>query len=155
MVSAETVLRIWKRTRGILGGDIFFNWVLARAIPYTATISPRVEALSPGYARVSMRDRRMVRNHLSSIHAAALMNLGEMASGFAFNRALPRNSRAIIVKLSIEFFQKARGKVTVECRCDVIQSLEEKNYEIEAPIRNECGDEVARVTATWRVSSKT
>ena len=73
--SANPIRDLWLRTRRLPAGDRIFSLALGRIVPYTGTISPRVEVLEEGHARVSMRDRRGVRNHLHSIHAVAILNL--------------------------------------------------------------------------------
>src|SRR5690606_31083744 len=125
-----------------------------RMVPYTGSISPRVEALRDGYARVSMRDRRRLRNHLRSIHAVAVMNLAEVTGGLALNYGLPADARAILTGLSIEYLKKARGTLTAEAELQIPDSSERREYEFETVVRDSEGDEVARARARWLVGPR-
>jgi nitronate monooxygenase len=89
-------------------GRVFFNRILARQNPYTAGIGAKVVELRPGYAKFTLKDRKKIRNHLNSIHAVALTNLGEMTSGLALNVGLPANVRCIVTQITTEYLKKAR-----------------------------------------------
>jgi acyl-coenzyme A thioesterase PaaI-like protein len=151
---SNSILRRWERMRDRPGGKLLFSVGVGRMAPYTGTISPRVQELRPGYARVRMRDRPAVRNHLHSVHAIALMNLAEVTSGLAMLAGMPDDARAIITNLAIEYKKKARGPLVAECSTTPPSTTERREYLLEAVVRDEGGDEVARATARWLVGPK-
>lgn len=141
----------WSRFRRFPAGDRLFSFVLGRMVPYSGSIGAVVRELAPGRARVELADRRRVRNHLSSIHAVALMNLAELSTGLALNTGLPDDARAILTRLSIEYVKKARGTLTSECTIDPPKTSERREVEVEAVIRDASGDVVAKAAARWLV----
>lgn len=149
---AATLLKMWKRSASLPAGRWLFNRALGRMIPYTGALGATVLFLEPGHARVELRERRGVRNHLGSVHAAALTNLGELASGLAMMTAAPPGIRGIPIRLTTEFIKKARGVLTAEssATCPVVTAPTE--HETVAQIMDEGGTIVARVTALWKIA---
>ena len=136
------------------GGKRLFSQVLARMVPYTGTVGATVLRLEPGRCQVELTDRRGIRNHLGSIHAVALMNVGEMASGLSLVAGLPESARAILVKFQIEFKKKARGRLLSECSCEIPPSDKPIDVELVSKITDEAGHVVAEVHALWKVGPK-
>jgi acyl-coenzyme A thioesterase PaaI-like protein len=145
---------LWDRLATKTLGPRLFSRLLGRLVPYTGSIRPDVLELRAGYARVQMRDRRGVRNHLNSIHAIALANLGEVTSGLALIYGLPEHARAILTGFSIEYLKKARGTLTAEATTTIPSGLEREDLEILTSIRDLSGEEVARSTARWLVGPR-
>lgn len=149
--AAHAILSSWNRLQRFPGGRILFHYFLGRHVPYTGSISPEVVELTPGKVRVAMRDRPRLRNHLRSLHAVALTNLGELATGLAVTSSLPSDARGIPTGFSIEFLKKARGRIVARCEADVDGSSEVRDIDVEADLMDDAGDVVARFTARWRV----
>jgi uncharacterized protein (TIGR00369 family) len=121
-------------------------------VPYSGSLGATVARLDPGHAVVSLRDRRRVRNHLGSVHAIALANLGELASGLAALTALPPGVRGIVTDLNVSYLKKARGPLMAESRVSMPQVQSVTEQQVLAEIRDEADDVVARVHATWRLA---
>ena len=98
-----------------------------------------------------MRDRARVRNHLQSVHATALVTLGELASGLAMMMSMPPKTRAIVTGLDIEYLKKARGLLTAHGEAPTPEGDERREYVVTASIRDTPGDEVARMRVRWLV----
>ena len=148
------MLRLWRTVSPLPAGKWLFSRLLGFKVPYTGSVRPQVVELRPGYARVSMRDRRAVRNHLHSIHAIALANLAEVTSGLAMVVGLPEGARSIVTGFSIQYLKKARGPLTAECSTPIVDASVEGEHQIESVIRDAAGDVVARATAQWLVGPR-
>lgn len=149
----ERILTLWRRLEPLPFGNRIFSFLLGRMVPYTGTIRPRVLKLEPGRVRAEMSDRRRVRNHLDSVHAIALANLGELVTGLATITALGDGGRGIAVRFEIDYRKKARGTLVAECETEVPAVVRESTDHVaRGRIRDEGGDVVAEVRATWRLA---
>jgi len=149
------VISLWRRWGKTALGRRFYAWMLGRMVPYSGSIRPLVLRLEPGYVRIALRDRRALRNHLHSIHAIALANLGELASGLAMLSALPDDVKAIVTGLDIEYVKKARGRLLAEGRADPPGVITEPVTRIvHAEISDATGDVVARLNVRWQLRPK-
>lgn len=146
-----TILQWWNRLHKLPFGKSLFSLLVGYVVPYSGSIGARIIECRPGYTRVFLRDRRRVRNHLNSIHALALANLGEIASGFSLLTGLPSHVRGIVTELNIEYLKKARGNLVAEGRCDIPTVTGDMNHIVNAVITDAQQDIVARVRVTWRL----
>jgi acyl-coenzyme A thioesterase PaaI-like protein len=142
---------LWARLSPWPGGSWIFSRLLGFMVPYTGRLGARVVLLEPGHVKVRLVERRRVRNHLRSVHAMALANLGELATGLAALGALPPTVRGILTGFEITFVKKARGVLTAESRCEIAEVTETVEQSVDADIRDSAGDVVASVRAIWRL----
>ncbi len=151
---SNPIRSLWDRWHSKPGGKRVFSLVLGRMVPYTGSIRPRVEELRSGYCRIVMHDRRAVRNHLESVHAIALANLGEVTSGLAMIYSLPGEARGIVTAISVQYLKKARGTLTAECNTGQPDWRTPAEHAVTAEIRDEANDVVCKVTATWKLGPR-
>lgn len=151
MSLSQRLLALWQRLAPYPGGTRLFSLILGRQVPYTSTVHPHIVELRPGYARAEMSDRRIVRNHLNSIHAVALVNIGEVVGGLAMLTGLPPDMRAIVTGLSIEYRKKARGRLTAEATVEMLPVHEDVERLVRSTVKDAAGDVVADMTVRWRV----
>lgn len=145
------ILDYWKKFSKYPGGKLIFGWLLGFYIPYSGSITAEILELEQGYAKVLMRDRRRLRNHLHSLHAAALMNFAELTSGLAFISGLGEKMQGIVTNFEMEYLKKGRGDLIAECKSEFVGVQQEQKCLVEAIIRDHTQDIVARGKATWLV----
>lgn len=151
MSEASPVLGLWRRFSALPLGRWLFGRVLGIYVPYAGSIGASVDLLEPGHARLSLADRRRVRNHLASLHAIALANLAELTGNLALSAAQPRGARWILTGLDLRYVKKARGRITAECEVPPCDWTESRDLDGEVTLRDPSGDVVAVAHPRWRI----
>ena len=145
------LLTLWERLKDKPLGKKIFSRGVGMMAPYTGSIRAEVVDFGPGYARVQMRDRKRLRNHLRSVHAVALMNLGEVTTGLAMMSLVPSGGRGIVTSLNMEYRKKSRGTITCECEATMPPGSGKVDAVVEGILRDASGDTVAIARAHWRL----
>jgi acyl-coenzyme A thioesterase PaaI-like protein len=145
----------WRTVSDRPGGKWLFSRVLGLIAPYTGSLGGTIQLLEPGHCVVTLPDRRRIRNHLNSVHAIALCNLGEKTTGLALMHSLPENTRGILTGISADYVKKARGLLTAECYCDIPDGNEKCEHTVKSDIRDAEGELVATVCARWLIGPET
>ena len=151
----QRLVTLWNRFGSSAVGRKIFSIILGRTAPYSGSIGALVLALEPGKTQIALNDRKKIRNHLNSIHAIALANLGELASGLAMISAINSDTRAIVVNLEIEYIKKARGRLIATGTASPPSEINEPIDSVAlAEIKDAEGDVVSNVKVHWRLSPK-
>jgi len=127
------------------------------------SIGPTVELL--GYDEnkcvtcvASMREAPWKKNPFNCIHAVALINLGEYASGIAMltaQKESPQNVRGIVVSISAEYFKKANGKIKAVAKIEpfpILKDGESIDSKQCTQLYNAKNELVSSVAVLWRIS---
>ena len=140
----NVVRTTWDRLHALPGGKHLFSRMIGRVAPYTGTMGAVIRDLGDGYAKVTLADRKAVRNHLSCVHAVALANLVELTGNVALAYSLPDDARFIVAGMNLDYVKKARGTITGECRIPPIESSVRNEYEVPVTLTDEAGDVVVQ-----------
>ena len=151
---ATDLYAYWQKLACLPAGSWLFNRIIRFINPYTGALGANVVDMQRGYCRLELRDRRAIRNHLHSIHAIALTNMGEFVSGLALLSLLPENMRGIPVDIHIEFLKKARGRLSAESSTQIPSFTDSTEHLVTADIRNEQHEIVAVIQVKWMLSYK-
>ncbi|PIE16003.1 MAG: DUF4442 domain-containing protein [Proteobacteria bacterium] len=150
----NVVREAWDRLHPVPGGKRIFSRIIGMMAPYTGTIGCQVQELRPGFARVELRDRRAVRNHLRCVHAIALANLAEVAGNVALAYSMPDDARFIVAGLTMEYVKKARGTIAATGECPIPASNERREFEVPVTMRDPRGEVVATCVLRTLVGPK-
>lgn len=149
----DRLATLWTRCAGLPAGRWLFSRLFGYFVPYSGSIGAVVQDLEPGYCRITVRDRRALRNHLRSVHAVALVNAGEMTSGLAMTMALPPEIRGIVTSIMADYPKKARGRLTAIARVTVPPVGESPvDHRVETIITDRTGDTVCQISTIWRLA---
>jgi uncharacterized protein (TIGR00369 family) len=147
-------LAAWQRFEKLPFGKRIFSRIVSWKAPYFASIAPRFEELRPGYARVSMRKRRAVTNHIGTVHAIAMCNLAEIAAGTMTEVSIPASMRWLPKGMQVEYLRKAGGDVEAVARVAEVLEGPAREVPVQVDVQDHAGEVVCRATITMWVSPR-
>ena len=151
----EKILATWKKLKDKPFGKKLFSRGVGKIAAYSGTIKAIITDLKPGNCQAFLKERSKNKNHLKSIHAVALINLGELTSGLAVLSGMTSQVRGILTKMEMEYIKKAKGDLTAECLCEIPEVNDNLEYTVKTTIKDLSGEVVAVGTFYWLLSRKT
>jgi acyl-coenzyme A thioesterase PaaI-like protein len=148
------IYSLWQKLGGTSLGRKLFTKIIGKVAPYSGTMPAVVNKLEPGKSEIVLKNCRAVQNHLGSVHAMALTNLAELASGLAMMVCLTDKSRGILAGFEIEFIKKARTNITAKVDWQVEVGSESKKYHVPVDLYNSDNEIVAKANAIWLIGPK-
>jgi len=112
MNDTNAVLNYWNKLSGLPGGKLLFSKAVQFKAPYFRTVNAMVEELRPNYARLVIKKRRAVENHIGTVHVIAICNLLEMAMGTVAEASIPKHLRWIPKGMTVDYTAKAGSDIT-------------------------------------------
>lgn len=150
----KSALGAWRRLEGLPFGKALFSRAVCWKAPYFASIAPRFQELRPGYARVTMRKRRAVTNHIGTVHAIAMCNLAEIAAGTMTEISIPATMRWLPKGMQVEYLRKAATDVEAVARVDEVAEGPARDVPVRVDVNDRDGELVCRATITMWVSPR-
>ena len=151
---AINVLNLYQRISGFPAGRWLFTRIVCFRAPYFGSIRPQFVELRPGIARVSMKKRRSVQNHIGGVHALAMGNLCELAAGMMTEVTMPRNMRWIPRGMTIQYLSQARSDVSAEARLELREYNQKEDVVVDVEVMDREGTRVVRAEITMYISPR-
>ena len=128
--SISGVRGLYQFSKALPLGKFLVSGIVSMFAPYSATVGAQLEDLTDNSCTWVIHDYPWLRNPFQSIHALALGNVGEMASGTVMLAHLEKNKhlRGIPVKITCEYLKKARGKISARATLDLKVSVRTPNH---------------------------
>jgi uncharacterized protein (TIGR00369 family) len=150
----SAALSAWHRLESKPFGKTIFSRAICWKAPYFATISPRFVELRPGFARVAMRKRRGVTNHIGTVHAIAMCNLAELAAGTLTEVSIPASMRWLPKGMQVEYVRKAETDVEATATLPAVEEGAAREVPATVEVRDHSGEVVCRAVITMWVSPR-
>jgi len=150
----QSLFSLWKRLSSSSIGKWLFSYSVHYFNPYTGLLGAKIEVLEKGHCEITLKDKKRNRNHLNSVHAIALTNLGEFCSGMAVLSSLDDDTRGIVKNISIEFIKKGRGTLRATSTCKVPSIMEDTEFIVFAEIKDDSDEIVSNVQVIWKLGKK-
>jgi acyl-coenzyme A thioesterase PaaI-like protein len=134
-------------------GNFLLNLLLGFKIPFVRTGRVKILKMTPDLVKVTVPNVRSVRNHIYQVHAAAMMLLGETASGLVTGMNVSEECLPLLKEMNCKFIKRSTGRLTASAKILSEQKslFTAKKGEITllVEVQDDAGETPILIEATW------
>ncbi len=124
---------IYHRVSKLPAGERIFSKLYARKAPYFKTIRPKVTAMEPHFASLTLPKRKSVENHIGTVHAIAVCNGLEAAMGLLAEATVPEGMRWLPKSMQVNYL--AKGTTDLVCTAQTTAADWEQAPEVPVKVK--------------------
>ena len=123
-------------------------------VKFAGTTGVKLESVNNNHAKLVLKNRKKIQNHIGGIHAIAAGVLAESATGIAFGMNVPDTKVPLLKSLTIHFKRRMQGDLSAyatmsEAQIDLVQSEDKGDMFILVTITDESGEEPIECVMEW------
>ena len=123
-------------------------------IKFAGTTGIKIESISHHHAKIILKNRKKVQNHIGGVHAIAAGVLAESATGIAFGMNVPDSRLPLLKSLTINYTRRMQGDLTAYAvitdeQIQMIAAQEKGDVLIKVTITDESGQEPVECFMEW------
>lgn len=123
-------------------------------VKFAGTTGVKLESVNNNHAKLVLKNRKKIQNHIGGIHAIAAGVLAESATGIAFGMNVPDTKVPLLKSLTIHFKRRMQGDLSAyatmsEAQIDLVKSEDKGDMLIPVTITDESGEEPIECVMEW------
>ena len=91
---------------------VLMSFFFGRVIKFAGTAKVRIDKLEFTQSCLTLKSRKLVQNHIGSVHAAATGLLGESATGFLIGMHVPDDEIPLLKSMHVDYIKRSSGDLT-------------------------------------------
>lgn len=130
------------------------SFALGATVKFIGTAGIKCLHLSSEKAMFRLNNKKKVRNHLATIHAAATALVAETASGMALGMHIPDGKVPVLKSMQVEYVKRSNGALTAEAsltkeQIKQLHSDEKGAFVVLCKVTDDAGNEPVHCRLEW------
>ena len=153
MKQENRISRLVTKVKSFPMGGKLLNLLMGRMIPFVGTSGLEILEMTENRLVVRIENRRKIRNHIGQVHAAAMILLGETASGLLVGMNVSDECLPLIKEMNSKFIKRSQGAMTATATIRpedrALFQSEKGEIPVIVEVRDEVGEEPILIQTIW------
>jgi len=138
---------VWLRYR-------LLSFALGATVKFVGTAGIKCLHLSDKKAIFKLKNKKKVRNHIATVHAAATALVAETASGMALGMHIPDGKIPLLKMMQIEYVKRSSGGLTAEAyltkaQIEQLHADDRGAFVVACKVTDDAGNEPVHCQFEW------